>query len=136
MGVALPPHQNLWVSVSKYKNTTKFSVTLQFISCIPINYMKKMSHILLLVLSLILTNKASSFETKLSPQGSDKYNLSIKGDAKSSEKNLRDVFQNKVNEICGTRFEIISIKMEYESEEGAKINVLNGTFKCFVKSQM
>ena len=45
-------------------------------------------------------------------------------------------FQNKVNEICGTRFEIISIKMEYKSEEGAKINVLNGTFKCFVKSQM
>ena len=95
-----------------------------------------MSQILLLALSLVLTNKASSFETKLSPQGSDKYNLSIKGDAKSSEKNLRDIFQSKVNEICGTRFEIISIKIDQINKVGSEKNVLNGIFKCFKNSQM
>ena len=98
--------------------------------------MKKLILILFLISSLVKAKDDIDFETKLSPQGSDKYNLLIKGDSQSNEKKIRDVFQNKVNEICGTRFEIISIKMEYESEEGAKINVLNGTFKCFVKSQM
>ena len=92
-----------------------------------------MSQILLLALSLVLINKASSVETKLSPQGSDEYNLYIKGDAQSNEKKLKDIFQNKVNEICGTRFEIISIKID---KEESKKNVLNGSFKCFVNSQM
>lgn len=98
--------------------------------------MKKNIQILLLALSLVLWNKANSFEIKLSPQGSDIYNVLIKGDDKSSEKKLRDVFQNKVNEICGTRFEIISIKVNHVSKEGAKKYILNGTFKCFVNSQM
>jgi len=73
--------------------------------------MKKISLFFLLTLSLVVTSKASSLETKLSPQGSDKYYFHIKGDDKSSEKKLRDVFQNKVNEVCGTRFEIISIQL-------------------------
>ena len=98
--------------------------------------MKKISLIFLLTLSIFLTSKAIGLETKLSPQGSDKYHLLIKGDAKSSEKKLRDVFQNKVNEICGTRFEIINIKIDYINKEGSKNNVLNGSFKCFVNSQM
>ena len=98
--------------------------------------MKKISLIFLLALFLVLTSKASSLETKLSPQGSDKYNFIIKGDAKTSEKNLREVFQNKVNEVCGTRFEIISIKIDHINIEGVKNNVLDGSFKCFVNSQM
>ena len=98
--------------------------------------MKKMSQVLLLALSLVLMNKASSFETELSPQGSDRYNLLIKGDVKSSEKKLRDVFQSKVNEICGTRFEIISIKMDHKDKEVSKKNVIHGSFKCFANSQM
>ena len=98
--------------------------------------MKKISLIFLLALILVVTSKASSLETKLSPQGSDKYNLIIKGDAKTAEKKLREVFQNKVNEVCGTRFEIINIKTDYINKEGSKNNVLNGTFKCFVNSQM
>ena len=98
--------------------------------------MKKISLIFLLALFLVVTSRASSLETKLSPQGADKYNFLITGDADSSEKKLRDIFQNKVNEICGTRFEIISIKMNHLSKEGAKKNILNGTFKCFVNSQM
>ena len=98
--------------------------------------MKKISLFFLLTLSLVVTSKASSLETKLSPQGSDKYNFHIKGDAKISEKKLRDVFQNKVNEVCGTRFEIISIKIDHLNKEGVKNNLLDGSFKCFVNSQM
>jgi len=98
--------------------------------------MKKISLIFLLALILVVTSKASSLETKLSPQGSDKYNFIIKGDAKTAEKNLREVFQNKVSEVCGTRFEIINIKTDYIDKEGSKNNLLNGTFKCFVNSQM
>jgi len=98
--------------------------------------MKKINLIFLLVLCLVETSKASSLETKLSPQGSDKYNFHIIGDAKTSEKKLRDVFQNKVNEVCGTRFEIINIKTDYVNKGGAKKYILNGTFKCFVNSQM
>jgi hypothetical protein len=80
--------------------------------------MKKISLIFLLALFLVVTSKASSLETKLSPQGSDRYNFYIKGDVKTSEKNLREVFQNKVNEVCGTRFEIINIKTDYINNEG------------------
>ena len=98
--------------------------------------MKKIILVFLLAISLVVTTKASSLETKLSPQGSDKYNFHIKGDAKSSEKKLREVFQNKVNEVCGTRFEIINIKTDYINKDGSKNHVLNGTFKCFVNSQM
>ena len=98
--------------------------------------MEKISLILLLAIVLVVTSKASSLETKLSSQGSDRYNFYIKGDAKSSEKKLRDVFQNKVNEVCGTRFEIISIKIDHLNKEGVKNNLLDGSFKCFVNSQM
>jgi hypothetical protein len=98
--------------------------------------MKKINLIFLLALFLVVTSRASSLETKLSPQGSDRYNFYIKGDAKTSEKNLREVFQNKVNEVCGTRFEIIGIKIDHINKEGVKNNVLDGSFKCYVNSQM
>ena len=121
---------------SKLKNTAKSCELPLFAFLYLINHMKKISLFFLLTLSLVVTSKASSLETKLSPQGSDKYNFLIKGDAKTSEKKLRDVFQNKVNEVCGTRFEIISIKIDHINKEGVKNNVLDGSFKCFVNSQM
>ena len=121
---------------SKLKKTAK-SCELPLIAFLYLIYhMKKISLFFLLTLSLVVTSKASSLETKLSPQGSDKYNFLIKGDAKTSEKKLRDVFQNKVNEVCGTRFEIISIKIDHINKEEVKNNVLDGSFKCFVNSQM
>ena len=98
--------------------------------------MKKINLIFLLALSFATTTQAISLETKLSPQGADKYNFLISGDADSSEKKLRDIFQNKVNEVCGTRFEIISIKIDHINKEGVKNNLLDGSFKCFVNSQM
>ena len=121
---------------SKLKNTAKSCEPPLFAFLYLINHMKKISLFFLLTLSLVVTSKASSLETKLSPQGSDKYNFLIKGDAKTSEKKLRDVFQNKVNEVCGTRFEIISIKIDHLNKEGVKNNLLDGSFKCFVNSQM
>ena len=121
---------------SKLKNTAKFCEPLLFAFLYLINHMKKISLFFLLTLFLFLASKASSLETKLSPQGSDKYNFHIKGDAKSSEKKLRDVFQNKVNEVWGTRFEIISITIDHINKERVKNNVLDGSFKCFVNSQM
>ena len=121
---------------SKLKNTAKSCEPPLFAFLYLINHMKKISLVFLLVISLVVTSKASSLETKLSPKGSDKYNFHIKGNDKSSEKKLRDVFQNKVNEICGTRFEIISIKIDHINIEGVKNNLLDGSFKCFVNSQM
>ena len=121
---------------SKLKNTAKSCEPPLFAFLYLINHMKKISLFFLLTLSLVLASKASSLETKLSPQGSDKYNFHIKGDAKSSEKKLRDVFQNKVNEVCGTRFEIISITTNQINKGGVKNNILDGSFKCFVNSQM
>jgi hypothetical protein len=121
---------------SKLKKTAK-SCELPLIAFLYLIYhMKKISLFFLLTLSLVVTSKASSLETKLSPQGSDKYYFHMKGDDKSSEKKLRDVFQNKVNEVCGTRFEIISITTYQINKEGVKNNVLDGSFKCFVNSQM
>jgi len=121
---------------SKLKNTAKSCEPPLFAFLYLINHMKKISLFFLLTLSLVVTSKASSLETKLSPQGSDKYNFHIKGDDKSTEKKLRDVFQNKVNEVCGTRFEITSITTYQINKEGVKSNVLDGSFKCFVNSQM
>ena len=121
---------------SKLKNTAISCEPPLFAFLYLINHMKKISLVFLLAISLVVTSKASSLETKLSPQGSDKYNFLITGDDKSFEKKLRDVFQNKVNEVCGTRFEIISIATYQINKEGVKNNVLDGTFKCFVNSQM
>ena len=121
---------------SKLKKTAKSCELPLFAFLYLIYHMKKISLFFLLTLSLVVTSKASSLETKLSPQGSDKYNFLITGDAKYSEKKLRDVFQNKVNEVCGTRFEIISIKIDHLNKEGVKNNLLDGSFKCFVNSQM
>jgi len=121
---------------SKLKNTAISCEPPLFAFLYLINHMKKISLVFLLAISLVVTSKASSLETKLSPQGSDKYNFHIKGDAKTSEKKLRDVFQNKVNEVCGTRFEIISIATYQINKEGVKNNLLDGSFKCFVNSQM
>ena len=121
---------------SKLKNTAISCEPPLFAFLYLINHMKKIILIFLLAISLVVTSKANSLETKLSPQGSDKYNFLITGDDKSSEEKLRDVFQNKVNEVCGTRFEIISITTDHINKEEVKNNLLDGSFKCFVNSQM
>ena len=52
------------------------------------------------------------FEIKLFPQGSDEYHLSVKGGDMSHEKDMREIFRKKVNEVCGTRFEIFNINFD------------------------
>ena len=81
--------------------------------------------------SFAFANDQYDFEIKLSPQGSDEYQLSVKGVDKSHEKDMREIFRKKVNEVCGTRFEIFGIKFEQENKK-----ILQGSFKCFVNSQM
>jgi hypothetical protein len=95
--------------------------------------LKKFLIILFLIPVLV---KGNHLITNLSPKGSNTYYLSIEGDISFDEKKLRDVFQNKVNEVCGTSFEIINKKTDYINNEGSKNNILDGTFKCFVNSQM
>jgi len=76
-------------------------------------------------------NDLSDFEIKLFPQGSDEYHLSVKGDDISYEKDMREIFRKKVNEVCGTRFEIFDTKFDQENKK-----LLQGSFKCFINSQM
>tara|TARA_B100000035_G_scaffold283496_1_gene265743 strand:+ start:2729 stop:3007 length:279 start_codon:yes stop_codon:yes gene_type:complete len=81
--------------------------------------------------SFALANGLSNFEIKLFPQGSDEYHLSIKGGDISYEKDMREIFRKKVYEVCGTRFEIFDIKFDQDNKKS-----LQGSFKCFVNSQM
>ena len=81
--------------------------------------------------SFALANDLNNFEIKLFPQGSDEYHLLIKGSDIAYEKDMREIFRKKVNEVCGTRFEIFGIKFEQENKK-----ILQGSFKCFVNSQM
>ena len=81
--------------------------------------------------SFALANDLNNFEIKLFPQGSDEYHLLIKGSDLAYEKDMREIFRKKVNEVCGTRFEIFDIKFEQENKQ-----LLQGSFKCFINSQM
>jgi len=84
-----------------------------------------------LISSFAFANDFDGFEIKLFPQGSDEYHLSIKGSDISYEKDMREIFRKKVNEVCGTRFEIFDIKFDQENKQ-----LIQGSFKCFVNSQM
>jgi len=95
--------------------------------------MKKLLLILFLISFLV---EANEFVIRLFPQEEDKYNLSIEGGISSTEKSLRNIFQRKVNEVCGTRFEIVSIELDNIYEEKFEKNVIHGSFKCYVNSQM
>ncbi len=44
---------------------------------------------------------------------------------------MRKIFRKKVNEVCGTRFEIFDINFDQDNKQ-----LLQGSFKCFVNSQM
>ena len=92
--------------------------------------MKKL-FLIFLISSFAFANDLDDFEIKLFPQGSDEYYLLIKGSDISYEKDMRKIFRKKVNEVCGTRFEIFDIKFDQENKQ-----LLQGSFRCFVNSQM
>ena len=92
--------------------------------------MKKL-FLISLISSFAFANDLDDFEIKLFPQGSDEYYLLIKGSDISYEKDMRKIFRKKVNEVCGTRFEIFDIKFDQENKQ-----LIQGSFKCFVNSQM
>ena len=83
----------------------------------------------------IFTNAANSLKMKLFPLGSDRYNILIEN-ISSNQINLREEFQKKVNEVCGTRFEIESIELAKANQDTYEKPTIQGSFKCFVNSQM
>tara|TARA_B110000003_G_scaffold52249_1_gene51791 strand:+ start:291 stop:581 length:291 start_codon:yes stop_codon:yes gene_type:complete len=96
--------------------------------------MKKLLLILFLFPCLLLTKESNSLEVKLQPLGSDRYNISITENSNSN--NLRKELKKVVNKTCGTRFEIESIKLNEINQNRYKKQILQGSFKCYVNSQM
>jgi len=89
---------------------------------------------LFLFLYLILAKESKTMEVKLQPIGSDRYNISITEN--SDANNLKEEFKIEVNKTCGTRFEIESIELSEINQNGYKRQILQGSFKCYVNSQM
>ena len=98
--------------------------------------MKKQFLLLFLIPFLVIANESITFEVNLMPQGSDRYNVVIKGNISSSQIDLKQEFRKKIHEICGTRFEIENNKfVTIDQDEFNKLSI-HGSFKCFVNSQM
>ena len=98
--------------------------------------MKKQFLLLFLIPFLVIANESITFEVNLMPQGSDRYNVIIKGNISSSQIGLKQEFRKKIHEICGTRFEIENTELGNIDQDGYKKLTMYGSFKCFVNSQM
>jgi len=98
--------------------------------------MKKKLLLLFLIPYLVIANESNGLEVKLLPLDSDRYNVLIKGNISSTQIDLKEEFTRKVNALCGTRFEIESIKLGDINQDGYKKLTLHGNFKCYVNSQM
>jgi len=85
---------------------------------------------------LVIANESNSFEVNLMPLGSDRYNIVIKGNISSSQIDLKQELRRRINEICGTRFEIENIELSNVDQDGYKKLTMYGSFKCYVNSQM
>jgi hypothetical protein len=98
--------------------------------------MKNFLYIFILSISPGWTNEINDFPIKLLFQGSDSYSLSIEGKSSSSKKDLKLLFTNKVKEVCGTRFELLNVTFDRIIKDENEREIIQGSFKCFVKSQM
>ena len=98
--------------------------------------MKKFFLISFFIPHLILANETNTLKIKLLSLGSDRYNVFIKGNISSDEAALKEIFQRKVNDLCGTRFEIESIELDNIGQNKYKEPTIQGIFKCYVKSRM
>tara|TARA_B100000780_G_C21016049_1_gene407050 strand:+ start:47 stop:313 length:267 start_codon:yes stop_codon:yes gene_type:complete len=85
---------------------------------------------------LVFANESNSLEINLLPLGSDRYNILIKGNISSSQIDLKEEFTRSINEQCGTRFEIENIELNNINQDGHKKPSIQGSFKCYVNSQM
>ena len=98
--------------------------------------MKKLLLLLFLMPYLVFANESNSLEINLLVLGSDRYNIFIKGNISSTQIELKEELTRNVNEVCGTRFEIESIKLGDVNQDESKKLTLQGCFKCYVNSQM
>ena len=98
--------------------------------------MKKQFLLLFLIPYLVIANKSNRLEVSLLPLDSDRYNILIKGNISSSQIDLKQELRRRINEVCGTRFEIENIELSNIDQDGYKKLTMYGSFKCFVNSQM
>ena len=98
--------------------------------------MKKQFLLLFLIPFLVIANESINFEVNLMPQGSDRYNILIKGNITSSQIDLKQELRRIIHETCGTRFEIENIELGNIDQDGYKKLTMYGSFKCYVNSQM
>tara|TARA_B110000444_G_C18233606_1_gene319888 strand:+ start:116 stop:367 length:252 start_codon:yes stop_codon:yes gene_type:complete len=83
-----------------------------------------------------MANESKSLEVNLFPLDSDRYNIIIKGNISSSQIDLKQELKRKIHEVCGTRFEIENNEIANIVQDGYKKLTMNGSFKCYVNSQM
>ncbi|MDC0127784.1 hypothetical protein OAI28_05895 [Methylophilaceae bacterium] len=98
--------------------------------------MKKLFLLLFLIPYLVMANESKSLEVNLFPLDSDRYNIIIKGNISSSQIDLKQELKRKIHEVCGTRFEIENNEIANIVQDGYKKLTMNGSFKCYVNSQM
>ena len=98
--------------------------------------MKKKFLLLLLIPFLVIANESITSEVNLIPLGSDRYDIVIKGNISSSQIDLKQELRRRINEVCGTRFEIENIELSNIDQDGYKKLTMYGSFKCYVNSQM
>ena len=98
--------------------------------------MKKQLLLLFLIPYFVIANESNSLEVKLLPLDSDRYNILIKGNISSSQRDLKQELRRRIHETCGTRFEIENTELGDIDQDGYKKLTMYGSFKCFVNSQM
>ena len=98
--------------------------------------MKKQFLLLFLIPFLVIANESITSEVNLIPLGSDRYDIVIKGNISSSQIDLKQELRRRINEVCGTRFEIENIESSNIDQDGYKKLTMYGSFKCYVNSQM
>ena len=98
--------------------------------------MKKQFLLLFLIPFLVIANESITSEVNLMPLGSDRYDIVIKGNISSSQIDLKQELRRRINEVCGTRFEIENIESSNIDQDGYKKLIMYRSFKCYVNSQM
>jgi hypothetical protein len=92
--------------------------------------------LLFLIPFLVIANESITSEVNLMPLSLDRYNIAIKGNISSSQIDLKQELRRRINEVCGTRFEIENIELSNIDQDGYKKLTMYGSFKCYVNSQM
>ena len=97
---------------------------------------KKQLLLLFFLPYLVIADESNSLEVNLLPLDSNRYNIQIKGNVSSSQLDLKEELRKRIHEVCGTRFEIENIELGNIDKDGYKKLTMQGSFKCYVNSQM